>query len=419
MKRFVFFILIISMIMTSTAFFSNAEDFDYRSIASENEWKLLNMINALRQKNGKEPLSMAVSLQDACDIRSGELLDSLSHYRPGNKKWFTVLEEKKIEHDSESIEIIAANFDDPETFAASLFSSPAEYKKLLSDISHIGIGYSTAEGKENSSSYCIIGIRCSEYTSLTACNNENIHLNYGDAVDKINVDLKCGCIHGFSYLNVSSAMIKGYDPQKNGTNALEIVYSGNNVPFNVIVDYNDSPMGTWYYDAILYCTDKGYFTGVGKGNFNTNGNMTREMFVTVLGRFAGIDTSLYEGMISFNDVKTGEWYSPYVEWAAKHSIARGNGKGSFNGKKAITRQEICVMLCNYIEGFDINVPQKNTASVFDDNSLIADWANYEVYFCQTRGIMSGNDKNQFMPQNTATRAQVAVVFKNFDDCINA
>ena len=44
----------------------------------------------------------------------------------------------------------------------------------------------------------------------------------------------------------------------------------------------------WFYDAVQYARVNGFFSGTSKTTFEPNGTMTRGMFVTVLGRMAGV-----------------------------------------------------------------------------------------------------------------------------------
>ena len=100
-------------------------------------------------------------------------------------------------------------------------------------------------------------------------------------------------------------------------------------------DINDH----WAKEYIEFTHTHELFKGVGNGLFNPDGKMTRAMFVTVLGRLHGVDPGMY-GASSLNDVKNGQWYSPFVEWAYRNNIVLGDGKGSFNPDMGITRQEM-------------------------------------------------------------------------------
>ena len=49
----------------------------------------------------------------------------------------------------------------------------------------------------------------------------------------------------------------------------------------------------WFYDAVTFVTDRGYFRGIEETLFAPNMNMDRAMFVTVIGRIYGVDVSKY------------------------------------------------------------------------------------------------------------------------------
>ena len=65
--------------------------------------------------------------------------------------------------------------------------------------------------------------------------------------------------------------------------------------------FTDVKPGDWCYDAVLYAKANGFFSGTSETTFSPNGTMTRGMFVTVLGRMAGIDPAKYGGDTGFTD----------------------------------------------------------------------------------------------------------------------
>lgn len=90
--------------------------------------------------------------------------------------------------------------------------------------------------------------------------------------------------------------------------------------------FTDVNPGAWYYTAVDYAVSEKLFNGTSATTFAPNAAMTRGMFVTVLGNKAGLDTKEYPSS-SFSDVKVGQWYAPYVEWAAQNGIVTGTGNG--------------------------------------------------------------------------------------------
>ncbi|MDR3295521.1 MAG: Ig-like domain-containing protein, partial [Clostridiales Family XIII bacterium] len=76
--------------------------------------------------------------------------------------------------------------------------------------------------------------------------------------------------------------------------------------------FADVPASAWFRDSVQYVYDRGYFLGVGDGSFAPGAAMTRGMFVTALGRLAGINAAAYT-KASLAVVNPGDWFAPYTE----------------------------------------------------------------------------------------------------------
>jgi len=167
--------------------------------------------------------------------------------------------------------------------------------------------------------------------------------------------------------------------------------------------------GHWAKEYIESATVKNLFKGISVKLFYPDGYMTRAMFVTVLGRLRGINVDEYQGS-SFNDVVPGEWYSPYVEWAAQNGIIHGYGNGYFGTNDEITREQMCVMLERYVKFAKYDLPEVNEVTIFADHDNISSWAKASVYYAQRTGLVIGMGNNLFNPLCKATRAEVATIF---------
>ncbi len=163
----------------------------------------------------------------------------------------------------------------------------------------------------------------------------------------------------------------------------------------------------WAKDCINYVYKKGLFSGTSKDQFSPNKSMTRGMFVTVLGRLANVNIdSVSTGFI---DVSTEQYYAPYIKWAVDNKIVSGKGKNIFAPEQAITREEMSVILANYMKliGKEINT-QTNT---FIDEQEISLWAKESVKIVQSLGLIKGKGDNKFDPKQTSTRAEVATILQ--------
>ncbi len=157
--------------------------------------------------------------------------------------------------------------------------------------------------------------------------------------------------------------------------------------------YLDVPQD-WYTNAVEYVTIRGLFAGY-NGNFTPNGTMTRAMFVQVLANLEG--TTLIKG---------DYWYSGAVAWAQRSGII-----GNIEPSQVISREEMAVILCNYIKykGIELNVVNDKPFADINDVSVEAKTA---VEFMKKYGLIEGVGNNTYAPKRTATRAEVAAIFTN-------
>ena len=180
--------------------------------------------------------------------------------------------------------------------------------------------------------------------------------------------------------------------------------------------YDDVRTDQWYYNAVTFVTDRGYFFGVETNLFGPYINMNRAMFVTVLGRMSGVDTSLYTGQ-AFSDVDTGDYYAPYVQWAADNGIVLGRTATTFDPNAFITREEMAAIMYRYCEYLGMDMTLKNQVFMdrYTDKGDISDWALEYVKWAVGVGLMRGKTPYTINPLENATRAEVAQVIMNLCD----
>ena len=172
----------------------------------------------------------------------------------------------------------------------------------------------------------------------------------------------------------------------------------------------------WAKDNILFVVSRGLLNGTSETTFSPNTGMTRGMFVTALGRLAGVDPADYQSG-KFTDVKADAYYAPYVNWAAKTGIVSGTTDTTFAPDTNINREQMAVIMKNYAVKLGYTVPKALEAVTFADNASISSWAKEAVESMQQAGILAGKTNNRFDPAGTATRAEVATVLWRFVEII--
>ncbi len=177
--------------------------------------------------------------------------------------------------------------------------------------------------------------------------------------------------------------------------------------------------GHWAYSAIADCMDAGLFQGVSDTAFDPDGSMTRGMFVTVLGRLAGVDETEYQTWYQsslYTDVSAGAYYSPYVTWATRYGIVNGMGNGCFAPEEKVTREQIATMIVRFLSiyNYELSTSAELLVDAFTDADRVSDYAADSVEALRMTGVINGYDNGdgtyRFEPQGTATRAECAAIF---------
>ena len=188
-------------------------------------------------------------------------------------------------------------------------------------------------------------------------------------------------------------------------------------PSSQTMPFQDVKSSDWYAEAVEYVYSHNIFSGTSATTFTPNGTMTRGMFVTVLGRMAGVDSGDYSGETSFSDVPQTMYYAPYVQWAAKYSITTGTSKGKFSPDAFIDRAQMAVFFVRYFETLGVEYDTgTDIASEPADMASIPAYAQDAVRKLWKQGLLNGDGKN-FAPRSSATRAQMAALCMRADSAV--
>jgi hypothetical protein len=199
------------------------------------------------------------------------------------------------------------------------------------------------------------------------------------------------------------------------------------IGYNALADwtnpFTDVKSSAWYYNAVAFANQNGLMNGKSATVFDGEGVMTRGMFVTILGRMEGINTTTYENQKTFSDVMSNQYYAPYITWASDKGIVNGVGNDKYAPDQAITREQMAVMMTNYMK-FKGQGPVGAWAIqlTYGDLDKVSSWASEGVMFMTMKGLMNGigNDTKGnpiFAPDLNSTRAQTAQVIMNLGQLV--
>lgn len=163
----------------------------------------------------------------------------------------------------------------------------------------------------------------------------------------------------------------------------------------------------WASDAIKAVVNKGLFSGTSEVTFSPDKEMTRGMFVTVLGRLSGENIS---GTATFTDVDNSVYYAPYIAWANKNGIVNGVSSTSFSPDTPVTCEQAAIILVKYAQYKNISLENK---SISPSTTCVSEWAKENVIKAGKAGIITKQNTNGYDYTSPATRGDVASMINNF------
>ncbi|MEK4514263.1 S-layer homology domain-containing protein [Paenibacillus sp. FSL H8-0122] len=163
----------------------------------------------------------------------------------------------------------------------------------------------------------------------------------------------------------------------------------------------------WAGRQISVVAAKGAIEGVGNGNFAPKNNVTRAEFAKMLIRALNLENN--SAKQSFGDVSSTAWYAPYVAVAAEKGIITGRSAAQFDPNATITRAEMATMIARAVKSQKPEAATNvSSLSKFSDAGKIAASLKDGVAFAASNNLVIGN-AGKFNPNNTATRAEAAVI----------
>jgi len=116
------------------------------------------------------------------------------------------------------------------------------------------------------------------------------------------------------------------------------------------------------------------------------------------------------GRTTFNDTNDTN-----VQKMGYLGVVTGVGNGNFNPNGLLTREQSAVMLVRL--AYAIGQPLQTANPTFADNNQISSWALEAVGSVQASGIMGGTGNNNFSPQGDYTREQSIITILNLFEAL--
>ena len=153
----------------------------------------------------------------------------------------------------------------------------------------------------------------------------------GYAVSNVKIDGKSiGAVKSYTFENVSR------------THTIEVIFmkANGNPQTGVFVDV---ATGSYYEDAVDWAVENGITKGTDDTHFSPDGICTRAQAVTFLWRAAGSPEPETRTM-PFTDVPVGSYYYDAVLWAVENGITKGTSDTTFSPNMTCSRAQIVAFL---------------------------------------------------------------------------
>ena len=193
----------------------------------------------------------------------------------------------------------------------------------------------TGSDDDSGYSYCTIKATAGAGGSISPSGNVSVREgtdqtftitpDQGYAVSNVKIDGKSiGAVKSYTFENVKKS------------HTIE-------VSFAEVHAFADVPAGSYYEDAVNWATENGITQGTDAAHFSPDGICTRAQAVTFLWRAAG-SPEPETGTMPFTDVPVGSYYYDAVLWAVENGITKGTSDTTFSPNATCTRAQIVTFL---------------------------------------------------------------------------
>lgn len=151
----------------------------------------------------------------------------------------------------------------------------------------------------------------------------------------------------------------------------------------------------WAKEFIEALVQKGIITGYPDGTFRPDQPVNRAELVTLALKAFGHEVESKTTRKPFKDVKTDQWYTPFVSRAKQSAIISGYSDKTFRPEKNVNRAEGLKILLNAAGTLQTDIPEVETsyADVAKESSKNSPWFSAFVYEASKKEIIQGYEQS--------------------------
>ncbi len=172
--------------------------------------------------------------------------------------------------------------------------------------------------------------------------------------------------------------------------------------------FRDVAESAWYGEAVSFAASRQLLQGTGGQRFSPTAPATRGMVAAVLHR---LECAPASGSASFSDVLPGSWYTGAVSWAARNRIVEGYPGGAFVPDRAVSRQELAVILYRYAVFAGLDTTVHGTLDAYSDAEQAAGYAETALIWAVEHGLIQGRGNGILAPGDPASRCETAAILQ--------
>ena len=176
-------------------------------------------------------------------------------------------------------------------------------------------------------------------------------------------------------------------------------------PVTCALNFPDVTPQYWAYRFIMDLACDGIVTGRSDGNFWPNNPTTRAQIAKMIVLSEGW-TLLNPSKSSFSDISTSHVFFRYIETAYAHGILTGYPNKSFKPDGYVTRAQVAKML---VRARQWPLSMQGVTPVPLCDVPVSHWAWTYIQVAFQHSAFSGYPNGCFLPDASATRAQIAKV----------
>lgn len=176
------------------------------------------------------------------------------------------------------------------------------------------------------------------------------------------------------------------------------------------LDFKDVGANHWALNSIAFVKEKQWMLGKNSvSTFKPADSLTRAEAATILVRVLNLGLK-EESSSPYTDVGSShQWAAANIEIVRQHGLMKGVGVTTFAPGKALSREEMAVILERLIGD---QFPESTQSKVmFTDQNNISDWAYPSIVRMSENYIFSGYNDGSFKPKNQINRAEMAALLE--------